>query len=165
MYAARRGPGPEDLTITIQADCSMSWPLAKRFFLLISAVSLTIAMGFAYSGYWLVLPFTGLELLLLGTALYVVALRNTECEVLHLGPSDLCVAHQRGPLQIREPVCFRRAWVRVRLLPGRWRGHPERLELGAHGRYCEIARGLREEERRQLATDLQRWVPARPPGI
>lgn len=44
-------------------------------FAVLAAVTLTIGAGFAFVGAWLVLPFAGLEVLMLGAAFFVYARR------------------------------------------------------------------------------------------
>jgi uncharacterized membrane protein len=59
---------------------------------------------------------------------------------------------------------FHPYWVRVRLVPGRRRGWPNRLLLGSHGREVEVGEFLNEAERRILAqriTDLLRPLQER----
>lgn len=47
-----------------------------RFYIGMVVVSFSIAIAFALKGAWLILPFAGVEMLVLGAALYVVARRG-----------------------------------------------------------------------------------------
>ena len=60
----------------IRPNCSLQWREVVRFYLGIAAVSFGIAVAFALQGAWLVLPFAGIEMAVLGGALYIVARRG-----------------------------------------------------------------------------------------
>ncbi|MGF1525960.1 MAG: DUF2244 domain-containing protein [Candidatus Competibacterales bacterium] len=122
------------------------------FFLAVCCVSLTIAVGFAALGLWLVLPFAGLELTALGICLYGVVHRSYRREVISLTAEWVEVERgQRGP---RERQQLPRLWTRVDLdaVPGRT---TSRLQLRFRDRCVEVGGFLREDERRQLAADLR----------
>jgi uncharacterized membrane protein len=123
-----------------------------RFYLGMVVISFTIAIAFAIQGAWLILPFAGLEMLLLGVALYLAA---------HKGASWQQVVIRGDAIEISQRVAGRgqrhtlqRAWARVELKPAPIKGHPSRLTIGSHGRSVEIGACLNETEKKQLARDL-----------
>ena len=61
-----------EYVITAKRNCSLSSTGRLLFLLLMGVVSFGIALGFAMLGAWLVLPFAGLEMLLLSWAFYHV---------------------------------------------------------------------------------------------
>ena len=137
----------------LRPNQSLTWRESQVFFAVTALVSLTVATGFAVAGFWPVLPFAGVELLALGTALYVTACRGARNEVVSVTP-DLVEVHKgrRGPEQSWE---FPRSWARVALLeqPGGW--YPSRLLIRSHGREVEVGGFLNEQERRRLAAQLR----------
>jgi len=122
----------------------------------ISLVSLVIALGFLAQGYWMILPFAGLELALLGTALYLTAWDGALREVISIRGGEVAV--QKGYRQPEYTQVFPRGWVRVELTRPSRRGHPTRLVLRSHGKEVEVGGCLNESERCRLAEDLRRWV-------
>ena len=68
----------------LRPNRSLSWRSLVRFFLGLFVVSMSIAIGLALMGYWLVLPFSGLEMLALAAALYLVARRSHLAEVIRV---------------------------------------------------------------------------------
>ena len=68
-------------------NCSLNWRQTMRFYAWMCVVSIGIALVFAVQGIWMILPFAGAELLALGVALYWVACRTHECEVVSVGPA------------------------------------------------------------------------------
>jgi uncharacterized membrane protein len=125
-----------------------------------AAISLSIAMGFTLLGYWLILPFAGMELALLALALYVSALRTHRREVISIDGARVSV--QKGGRYPKEAAWFPRGWTRVILMRPQRYGHPSRLLIRCHGREVEVGGCLNEDERNRLAEDLRRWLSLAP---
>lgn len=119
-------------------------------YLLLCAISLTVAGGFWWFGVSVVGFFAGLELLGLGLALLVVARHAGDREVLTVSGRDLLVEQCVGPEVLR--ASFRSAWVRVEPAGG----EGSLLELSGEGRRVLIGRHVRPEFRAELAQELRR---------
>ena len=122
----------------------------------ISAVSLSVAIGFALIGYWPILPFAGLEMLLLGACLYHVSASARQTEVVRV--HERLVAVEKGRCGPEERWEFDRAWARVALQGARHAWYPSRLVIRSHGREVAIGEFLEERERASLADDLERAI-------
>lgn len=144
--------------VLIRPNRALTWSQVCTVYLAVVAVSMLIAIAFALQGFWPVLPFAGLELLGLGAAFYVCALRGEVNEVVWVESSTVAVEKGRRAPERRWE--FPRAWTRVSLLRPRIRWYPSRLRLGSHGRHVELASFLNEEERRHLASHLHRTIGA-----
>ncbi len=143
----------------IRPNCSMPWRDVVRFYAGIFIVSMGIAIAFAMKGAWLILPFAGLEMLVVGIALYVVAQRAASWQEIAIDADSIRVVdHSAKRVQ---KLSFQRAWVRVVLKEAAISGHPSRLLLGSHGRNVEIGNCLNEEEKRHLVVELRRAVQRR----
>ncbi len=118
----------------------------------IVAVSMTIALGFYVTGLWLVLPFSGLEMLALGAALYAGAWRGERCEVISI--SERAVAVEKGRRCPDERHEFQRGWAHVILQSSTNNWYPSRLLIRSHGREVEVGAFLNEQERQGLAEEL-----------
>jgi len=125
------------------------------FFGIVLVMSSVIAFSFALLGAWMILPFSGLEMLTLGTCLYLCARQAQHCEVITITADTVEIA--RGRRQPEQTASFVRGWSRV-LLNRRQGWYPSRLYIGAHGRMIEVGRCLTEPDRRQLATELREAV-------
>jgi uncharacterized membrane protein len=64
--------------LILKRNCSMSPVGLALAFAALAAVTLAIGAGFAFVGAWLVLPFAGLEALMLAVAFFVYARRAGE---------------------------------------------------------------------------------------
>ena len=140
-------------TFVIAPNRSMTWKELLLAYSAIAGVSLAIAGYFWAHGLTLVLPFSGLELLALGAALYLTAWRGGAREVITVTDDSVCVETGRaGPEQRHD---FQRYWTRVVLRRPWVAWHPSRLLLCSRGREIEVGRFLNEEERRGLAKILR----------
>jgi uncharacterized membrane protein len=146
-------PPPHTVSLTISANDSLSTTGTWLFFGSIFAGTIVISGGWAALGYWPVLPFAGLELAVLGLALYVCRARAAYRELLTISPE--AVTLERGRDERREQLEWPRAWVRARLEPVSARRGRSRLLLCAAGRETEIAQMLTEAERRSLHSRLR----------
>ena len=130
----------------------MSWQGQMLAFGVIAVLSLTIAISFYLIGLTYILPFSGLELLALGLALYITAWRSGQREVILLTGDRIIV--EKGRNSPQERVEFSRHWARVILEGSRNHWYPCRLFIRSHGRQVEIGRFLNEQERSGLAEEL-----------
>ena len=137
----------------IRPNCSLPWRGTVCFYLGMVIVSLGIAIAFAMKGMWLVLPFAGLEMVVLGAALYIVARRGARWQVLDIYGDHVDILECLDKSENRKS--FQRAWLQVRLEAAAIKGHPSRLLLGSHGRIAEIGEYLTEIEKKQLARQLR----------
>jgi uncharacterized membrane protein len=143
----------------VRPNCSVSWPDVVRFYLGMLLVSFTIAIAFAMQGAWLILPFAGLEMSVLGIALYVVARRATDWQEISISGDRITIIERDSG---RERVySYQRAWVQIVHERAAINGHPSRLSIRSHGCSTEIGRCLNEEEKRYLADQLIRAVRSR----
>jgi uncharacterized membrane protein len=144
------------LRIELCPNCSLSVGGALMFFGSLCSVSFAIAGILALKGFWPVLPFSGLEMALLGWALKVSLGRRFHRQTITVTDSDVRV-ESRDKAHCAQLV-FPRHWAQVKLRRPASRLHPSRLTIESHGRQCELGSFLTEAERRGLAQRLQRLI-------
>ncbi|MCB1776790.1 MAG: DUF2244 domain-containing protein [Candidatus Competibacteraceae bacterium] len=139
---------------------SLSWRQTVMVFVSFCIITLALVLPLVAMGFWPVLPFAGLELLAVGTGFYLVARRCHEREVICIAADTIRI--ERGRRKPEQSWTLTRAWARVVLkaCPRQW--YPSRLLIHVHGQTIEIGRFLVEEERRQLAEDLNRCLCVNP---
>ena len=113
MGSEQRGPSNAN-TFVIRPNAAPSWRQIRIFFILVASVSLTVAGGFALLGFWPILPFAGLELLLLAWALYTTARRAERREVVRVNEDTVEV--ERGIRQPEQSWTLQKAWAQVRVV-------------------------------------------------
>lgn len=159
MIAVQCDPVTADGQFVIRPNRSLSWRGTQTFYAWICTLSIIIAGGFASMGAWLVLPFAGIELLILGVSLYVVACRSWEYEVVSIHGDTVEV--QKGRYRPQQSYQIPRGWARVVLTRSADGWYPSRLTIRSHGREVEVGACLVEEERQRLARELSRAIGQR----
>jgi len=120
-------------------------------FAFLFVVSVGIACAFAALGAWLILPFTGLEMLVLYWAFRTIDRHAADCERIAIAGDKVTVElYEAGRAQSHE---FNRCWAQLAVSPD-----GGRLALRSHGREVEIGRHLSDEQRLALARELGRQL-------
>ena len=128
-----------------------------RIFLFTVAIGPLLTAGFCVAqGFWLVLPFAGLELGLLYWALRMSMRRGQQRECIAITAEYVTITPQLGVPQAKTR--FPRHWTRVKLRAPYSRLHPHRLVFESGGRVCEVGSFLTDDERCALAARLQLLV-------
>ncbi len=146
---------------TLCPNRSLDWRTTKGVFLGFAGCMGLFSAYWIAQGAWLVLPFFGLELLVLGLGLYLSAWASSRREVIEIDGAELRVL--RGGRRLEEAVCLPRYWTRVVLStdPAGW--YASRLWLVSHGRRVQVGAALVEQERLELAAELTRQLGLNPP--
>lgn len=152
LVSSVRDPGRSSFSFIIRPNQSLSWRGLVVFYVGIVTISMTIALAFYATGLWMVLPFSGLEMLALGAALYVCAWRGEMREVISI--DEQRVAVEKGRRRLAERYEFQRGWAQVVLQGSRTSWYPTRLLIRSHGREVEVGAFLNEQERQGLARAL-----------
>jgi uncharacterized membrane protein len=142
--------------IEIRPNRSLSGRQLQLAFAVIALICLGIASAFAALGLWPVLPFAGAEIVVVGVGFYLSARSGRESEIVSV--ADDLVAVERNRRRLHERLEMQRAWAQIRLLRPRIRWYPSQLVIRSHGKAVELGGFLNEQERRQLAGELQRAI-------
>jgi uncharacterized membrane protein len=145
--------GPADgFVFHSQPLCSLTRDQERLVFWGLVLVCFGVAIGFAALGYWLILPFAGLEIGLLAWALDAMRSRKGDYETLLIDGDKVIVEWCDGKRRGRREM--NRHWVCVMCdcaTPGR-NCH---LSVRSHGRETEVGHYLSDEARLQLAATLR----------
>lgn len=141
-----------DYSITLRRNASMS-PGAQAAFLAWTGVfCLGLAGALAWLGYWLVLPFSGLEIVALLAAFRHLNRQKRDFQRISLQGDILTVETcVRQQCSVAE---FNRYWVQVLVRDGRYYGDCL-VVLRSHGRELEIGGYMTGEQRAALARELK----------
>lgn len=141
-----------ELTIVTRPNCSLPYAGRLLFFCVMFALSAVIAVSFALVGAWLVVPFSGLEVLALGWALYYVSCHVGDYECIVIA-GDRVVVETRSHKTVRS-VELERYWVQVVVLPASARGKC-RVWVRSRGKEVELGRFVDDEGRVALARQIR----------
>jgi len=132
---------------TLKRNCSMSPAGLAKVFAALAALVLAIGAGFAAAGAWLVLPFAGLEVLLLGAAFVLHARHAADYERIEL---------QSGRLDVEVAEADRVA--RYQLQNARVSMEKGRVVLRDAREEIEIGRHIGAEARAELVAELEKTL-------
>jgi uncharacterized membrane protein len=117
---------------------------------LVGATTMGIAAAAAMIGAWPVMPFAGIEVMLLVLAFRVVASHDADFERLEIGEHEVSVEMRDAKNVTRFKA--HRPWARLIV---RTRGRRCTLGLAYAGRVVPLGRLLSDEGRRKLAQELR----------
>lgn len=145
-----------EVRIELRAHNSLT-PRQARWFLVTVSLGPMLTAGFCVlQGFWPVLPFAGLEMVLLYLALRWSMRRGQQRESILITPDYVTIHAQLGVVQANTR--FPRHWTRVKLRAPQTALHPTRLCFESQGRACEVGGFLTDDERRALAARLQQLI-------
>lgn len=137
----------------LSPNCSISWRELLLFYLLTSLLALAIGLFFTLQGLWLILPFSGFEIIALGVCLYLTSRKVYRREVITLLGDHIRI--EKGLFQVEQSWQFDTPWIRLRdEKSGSFERH-RMLALGAHGKYVEVGDFLDDLEKDELAFKLK----------
>lgn len=142
--------------ILMRPNLSESWQTAMWFFGFVALVPLLIAVVFALLGFWAILPFAGLEVLVLIWAVFTVRKRASQQEVIRFKEDS--VALERGIDKAEYSWERNRAWIRAHYDRAKIYGHPHSLSLGYQDERCEFGVFLTNEERETVVKVLANQI-------
>jgi len=142
----------DDFRLLIKRNCSISPAGLFRVFALLALATLGIGAGFAAAGAWLILPFAGLEVVVLGVAFVICGRHATDYERIELARGRLTVEVADGP----RTACYAMNARMVRVgLEGEGNLVP-RVRLRAAGGNLEVGRHLEAQARTEFAAELRK---------
>ncbi len=125
-------------------------------FYIVFTISLIIASFFAFIGLWVVLPFTGLEMLILWLALFYVSRKSSKKETIDI--QDGCFLLHVEQSGVAEDYQWYLPWVNIEMQNMRFDIEKKRLIVRYKKERIEIANGLHEEEKNLLAKALKKAI-------
>ncbi len=143
----------EGYRFILSPNCSIRWRELLVFYLGICLQALAVGLFFTLQGLWLVLPFSGMEMLALGVGLYLTSRKMNRREVITLGHQRVKI--EKGVQQIDQSWEFDTSWIRLIDEKSADYRARRKLALGAHGNYIEVGEFLDNSEKDELAFQLK----------
>ncbi|WP_109479344.1 DUF2244 domain-containing protein [Paraburkholderia sp. C35] len=136
----------------MKRNCSVSPRQFVFFYVSLAGFSLFIAFLLVLCGAWLVLPFTGIELLAVGVAFAIYARHAVDYERIRLFPNRLVI--EQVSAEHLTQFEFNPCWVRVE--PG---ATPrDQIRLVSRGETVTVGQHLAQYRRAQFADELRLWI-------
>ena len=142
------------MTWVLKRNCSASPMQLAIVFGSLVALSFAFGAAFAALGFWMILPFAGLELAAVAAAFVWIGRHATDVEQIDLTDDRLVVERLEGARRSRWEFEAPRArvWVDQR---GAGERTEVRVQIAARGQLLEIGRHLVSASRMRLARELQ----------
>jgi uncharacterized membrane protein len=151
------GPGNEFVgQIVLQPNNSMSWQATRYFLVTLMLISFTMASLFLIRGYWMILPFSIIEMSVLGGCFYYIVRRAQFQQVLFFGAEQVVVEYGRKSPERR--VVWPRFFTKVMVQPPKHPWYPIQISLRCKNQEEEIGQFLTAEEKKQLVSELRRMI-------
>lgn len=153
MVESNRDEASGEIRYILSANRSLTRRQVALFLAVTAVAMMAIALAFSALGLWLVLPFSGLEWLILYWAFRWNLESGRLREVLTIGEAEVLLEQGRDrPEHVHR---FHRVWLAMEWVASEYRGHPGRLTLRSHGKQVELGSFLPEPERQGLYRELR----------
>ena len=143
-------------TITMQPNHSLSWKALGYFLMFMMTVSFSIALTFTAMGYWVVLPFTAIEMAVLSYCLWLCLRRSSLQEVLSLTPETITL--EVGIKRPQQTYQWQRFFTKIQVQPALHPWYRKKVSLVHRGTELEIGRFLNPEEQTELLDSLKKLI-------
>ena len=137
----------------LSPNCSITWRELVLFYIFTCVLALAIGVFFILQGLWLVIPFSGLEMLALGACLYLTSRKVYRKEVITL--DQRCTKIEKGVQRVSQSWEFETPWIRLIDEQLGVRNRRRKLAIGSHGNYVEVGDFLDNSEKDRLAFQLK----------
>ena len=124
--------GARGFSVILKRNCSISPAGLACVFAALGIAALAIGTGFALVGAWLILPFAGLEVLLLGAAFFLEARHATDYERIELDRGRLAIEVAQAERVAHYELDARAVRIETDGRHVVLRGGPHALVLGRH---------------------------------
>jgi uncharacterized membrane protein len=142
--------------IVLSPNCSITWRELVLFYLFTCLVAIAVGLFFTLQGMWMVLPFSGLEMLALGIGLYLTSRKVYRKEVITLNPDRTRI--EKGVQRVVQSWEFKTSWVRIIDERGDARNPSRKLAIGMHDAAVEVGSFLANSEKDELAFRLKECI-------
>jgi uncharacterized membrane protein len=143
-------------SIILTPNNSASWRFNKLVIASLASIAGIISVFFLVQGLWLILPFSGLEILALYAGLYHCVRANFTTEVITF--RDHIVTVERGRKSIEETWEYPRSWSKIFVRNPQFRGYPKKIFIRSHGRELELGAFLNKDDKDTLIKKLKHVV-------
>ena len=149
-------------TIVLKPNNSASWQFNVMVMMSLALFAFLISGFFLLQGLWLILPFSGLEIMLLYTGLSQCVRRNAIAQIITF--HDNTVLIEQGRKCSEHSREYQRSWAKIFVKSPTYRGHPKRIFIRSHGKELELGAFLNKQDKDNLISKLKNVVYCRRPA-
>tara|TARA_R110002110_G_scaffold146179_2_gene335975 strand:+ start:380 stop:862 length:483 start_codon:yes stop_codon:yes gene_type:complete len=143
--------------IILSPNASWSWQANLYLLYTLMAISLTVGIGFALKGAWMILPYSILEIAVLAMCLYVCVQKCNRQEVITVREHEVTI--ERGIKRPSETWNYHRLWAKFLVKPAKHPWDGQIVSISSHGKELELGSFLNRTDKLELIANLKRVVP------
>lgn len=143
-------------TLVLKPNNSATWQFNVIVISSLALFTFLIAGIFLIQGLWLILPFSGLEIILLYLGLSICVHANTTTEVIIF--HDNTVVIEKGHTHPEHSWEYQRSWAKIFVKSPEHRGHPKRIFIRSHGKELELGAFLNKQDKENFISKLKNIV-------
>ena len=138
--------------IILSPNKSMTWETNKKILMAMFAVAMIIGISFASIGAWMILPFAGIEVTIVGVGMYYVCWKLNFKQTITLEAESFIV--QKGVYFPKQEWQWQASQTYLLKQPSRYRMSPPTLYLKHLNQKIEIGEFLNRTDKKEL----QKWL-------
>ena len=137
----------DEHNLIIRPNPAMSWKLIKRIYIAFATFILVIAIVLSMINLYLAIPFYGVEVIFLGYALYITALKSSYYEEVKIDKFNIKISFvNRKNVKNYD---FIRQWAEFKFKPAT-NLTPSEISISKKGKILLIAERVNEADRKKL---------------
>jgi uncharacterized membrane protein len=136
-----------DLEVIVRPNPAMPWKIIKRIYLAFALFILVIAIVLSMFNLYLAIPFYGVEVLFLGYALYISALKSSHYEKILIGEHEIKISFVNGK-KIKQ-FKYVKAWSSFSFTAPT-RTQPSEISIANQGKKILVGQRINELDRKAL---------------
>ena len=145
--------------IVLRPNASWMWRANLYLLGVLTALSLSIGIGFLIMGAWVILPFSVVELVIVTSCFYYCVRQCRLQQIISFSGDQVVVEHGlSAPTDVTE---FSRTWAKFLVMPPEHPSWRRRVIIRSHGSEKELGGFLNESDREQLVSYLRKTVACR----
>ena len=133
--------------LIIRPNPAMSWKLIKKIYIAFATFILVIAIVLSMINLYLAIPFYGVEVIFLGYALYITALKSSYYEEVKINKFNIKISFVNR--KIVKDYNFVRQWAEFKFKPAT-NLKPSQISISKKGKILLIAERVNEADRKKL---------------
>ncbi len=143
--------------IILKPNYSWSWRYNLYLLYTLTGLSVTVGIVFMAMGAWMILPYSLLELFVLGACMYYCLLQCGRQEVITVSEDQVRI--ERGIRKPSECWSYHRLWAKFLVQKPRHPWDPAVVSIRSHGQELELGSFLSKRDKSELIEYLKRVVP------
>ena len=137
----------DEHNLIIRPNPAMSWKLIKKIYIAFATFILVIAIVLSMINLYLAIPFYGVEVIFLGYALYITALKSSYYEEVKINKFNIKISFVNR--KIVKDYNFVRQWAEFKFKPAT-NLKPSQISISKKGKILLIAERVNEADRKKL---------------